>query len=756
MPSDQPNDLLLENLSENGAAPRTRIKDANSAREIYSKMRKADEASARNRAAIDEMFAGAPPYDDAELRATGQGARANVNFGEADALLESALSGYIDLLSSVETLVNFKTKFGDIQERIDYEGIISAEITRMLRGWNAYTPNWLRLATHFVAHGVGITYFESDLDWRWRVGGLGEFLIPRRTLASESEIEVACCSRVMQAQQLYRFIEDPQSAIDVGWNVEVVKRAIQNAVSSSPTSGKHSTDWEGIVREMKSNDLYIGTATASEIKLVHVWNVEFDGRVTHSIILESDTPNTDGFLYRKIGKFPSMEQAFTVFTYGVGVNGHYHSIRGLGAKIFTEIQTSNRLRCQMVDGALLSSSVILQPTTEDALQNLQLTYFGPYTILSPGVEIQDRTIPNASTSVIPVLSDMSRLISNRTAGYQAQATEVDSREKTKYEVKAQQSDRARLGTAALSLFYDPLERLFREVVRRVCRRGYLPDDPGGNEVREFRKRCFEQGVPLEAIYAVDIARVSVVRAIGAGSEQMRQLTFDEFSQIAPAFDDFGRQNLLRDRVAARIGYDNADRYVQKPSAEARPSLDEKFANLENSSLKEGVALPTFPNDNHTVHSRVHITALSEGVSSIDEGGADLPTVLPGLMTMLEHTTKHVEEMSGDPVVRDEAAANRKILSQITEVITNGAKHVEKLRRQQAEQGPQQPGEAQPSAVAGDADMDVRLRQRLAEHQVKLDMLKQQSELKMNLRMMEAKQKMALKDSENAAKLSYQV
>ena len=91
--SSSTNDLLLDTLSESGSPPKTRIKDAKSAREIYHKLLKADEESARNRAAIDEMFAGAPPYDDAELRATGQAARANVNFGEADALLESALAG---------------------------------------------------------------------------------------------------------------------------------------------------------------------------------------------------------------------------------------------------------------------------------------------------------------------------------------------------------------------------------------------------------------------------------------------------------------------------------------------------------------------------------------------------------------------------------------------------------------------------------------------------------------------------------------
>lgn len=746
MYSSSTNDLLLETLDNIGSAPRTRIKDAQCAREIYHKLLKADEGSARNRSQIDEMFAGAPPYDDAELRATGQAARANVNFGEADALLESALSGYVDLLSSVETLVNFKTKFGDPQERIEYEQIIGEEFTRLLRGWNAYTPNWLRLATHFVAHGVGITYFEGDLDWRWRVGGWSDFLIPRKTLASESEIEVACCARSMQAQQLFHYIEDEEKAAELGWDVTVAKKAIQEAVSNSSTVGGQSTDWEGVVREMKNNDLYLGVATASEIKVVHLWNVEFDGRVTHIIVLRDDATGSDRFLYRKIGKFSRMEQAFTIFTYGVGVNGQYHSIRGLGAKIFTEVQTSNRLRCQMVDGALLSSSVILQPTNEEALQNLQLSYFGPYSILTPGVEIQDRPIPNMSTSVMPVLQDMAQLINSRTGSYQVSTSDGGAREKTKYEIQAQQSNNARLNSSALSLFYDPLERLFREVVRRVCRRDYYPAEPGGDAVREFKLRCFDRGVPMEAIYDVDIARVTAVRAIGAGSEQMRQLTFDEFSQIAPSFDEFGRQNLLRDRVAARIGYANADRYVQKPSAESRPLMDEKFANLENNTLSNGAPLPVYPNDNHTVHSRAHISALSQGVAGVQEGSADMVQILPGLVSLLEHTTQHVEAMYGDPTVQEEAASNRKILSQLSEVVTNGAKHVEKLRREGV-------GVAEGPQTAGESDEDLKLQHRIDENQLKLQFMREQADLKMQLREKESLQKRALKDAETARKLA---
>jgi hypothetical protein len=223
----------------------------------------------------------------------------------------------------------------------------------------------------------------------------------------------------------------------------------------------------------------------------------------------------------------------------------------------------------------------------------------------------------------------------------------------------------------------------------------------------------------------------------------------EFSQIAPSFDEFGRQNLLRDRVAARIGYANADRYVQKPSAESRPLMDEKFANLENSTLLGGAPLSVYPNDNHTVHSRVHLDALSQAVAGIQEGSSDMVQVLPGLVSLMEHTTQHVEAMSADPTVKEESAANRKMLSQLNEIVTNGAKHVEKLRREAG-------GTPEGAAMQGSADQDLKIQHRIEENQLKLQFMREQADLKMQLREKESLQKRALKDAETAQKLASRV
>ena len=54
--------IELENISESGKPPRTRIKDAKSAHAIYLAMRYADDASALDRQKIQAMLDGEPPY----------------------------------------------------------------------------------------------------------------------------------------------------------------------------------------------------------------------------------------------------------------------------------------------------------------------------------------------------------------------------------------------------------------------------------------------------------------------------------------------------------------------------------------------------------------------------------------------------------------------------------------------------------------------------------------------------------------------
>jgi hypothetical protein len=738
-------ELLLQTLTPEGDIPESRIADPEAAKRIYDVLWDADRVRRRNRAEIQAMLDGVPPYDEEELRATGQADRANINFGEGESLLESAMAGYVDLLNSVERLVSFKTTFGDPSQRYEWEQIISEEMTRMLRNWPRYTSQFLLLANHFVGHGVGVLYFDDEVDWRWKVSGLGDFLIPNRTFACEEDVEVAIARRSYQVHQLYAFIKDEEIATAAGWNVPETRKAIINAVNAGASSDRF-TDWEELRAQLKNNDLTLGYAGASEVKVIHLWNREFNGSISHLVSLEDGS--NEEFLCKRIGPFKNVSEAFTIFTFGVGTNGYYHSIRGLGYKIYPQIQASNRLRCQFFDGSMLSSSLMVQPESEDALNDLNLFYYGPYSILPPKMKIIERAVPNLANNVVPMLADLNATIQNKTGAYQTTSATPSGKERTKFEVQAQLAQGAKLSSAALNLFYEPWQRHLKEVVRRIVRPLYLPTEPGGDEVARFIEKCVNRGVPVEAIYAIDLDTVVAVKAIGAGSETSRLLAFEDFMQMMSAFDDTGKRNVLRDRVAARVGYDQVNRYIPPIGSENRPLPDEKVAELENNSMQLNQVVTVKPNENHFIHARVHSQLLAQMMQRIDQGQMSLEQAVQPLVNLVQHQTQHVQSIQVDVSIEQDVALLRQQLQQAGEFTYNG---MEKLKRQQQDQ--QIAALANPTPQEGQPAMDPLMQQKMLEHQLKLQMMQEQFTLQQQMKLEESRQKLAIEDARAARKMA---
>lgn len=747
-----------------GAAPKMRIESVDAARNVYESVRKSDEGSSRNRSLIDGMFNGAPPFVQADLVEIGQGDRTNIDFGEAAALKDQALAGYYDLTSSVDVLARVETSYGTPEQQSEWNQILSEEFHETLKEWQEFEFNHQILCDQFVSHGVGVSYFEDEVDWRWRVAGLGEFRIPRGTKANEYEIEVATVEREYQAHQLYSYIRHPEVAKTLGWDVPTVKAALMRACLEQQTP--RIGEWEKLEVQLKNNDLLYGNAKSKKVTVVHMWVREFSGKVTHLMFLRdpigTEYGETEKFLFKRPDRFDSPTKCFVTFTYGVG-NGTYHGIRGLGFRIYPHIQLLNRLRCGMVDGALLSSSLIVQPTDSSsrALEDLTLTYAGPYALFPPGLKIVEKAVPNFENNIIPVLGDLSQQVQNNTGAYQTRSTTRDGQARTAYEIRAQLQKESVLSQASVNLFYHPWKRLLTEIYSRLSRKGYTALEPGGREAVDFRMRCLSRGVPEQAIYRVE--RVEPVRAIGFGSPGMRMAAIDETMQIFGSLDERGRVNLLRDRIAARFGQEVVDRYLPAPGSAMRPPIDDKIAVLENTDLGNGVPIPVSPGENHFIHASRHLTACDQLEQALSQGVVEPVKVAQAFQAFLPHLASHLEGLGQDTVRKDEVALMRQRLQQLAAASQRlndelSAQQENAAKAQQAEQ--QRVMQAEQARVA---DMERQLaeaqqlspkaQQDIAERQAKLQMDVERHQAQMALKQAEATQKFSLRDAETAAKVA---
>ena len=723
----------LGSFDDKGTPLISRIKDVKSACAIFEGLRRADEQSSQNRARVDAMFDGANPYSQTSLNASGQGLKTNLNFGEAQNLLDISLSSYVDLYSSLERLVEVRGTLGEPSEITTKEDIVAEELTHLLRSWPEFHSSYLRLCTTFIKHGVGLAYFDTPDEWKFRVGGFADVLIPRQTPSSENLIDVAVGRREYHLHELFGYISNEEAAQKVGWDVEEVKRVLLKNASSRGRTDRHYDDWEVLQKELKNNDIYEGYQNPT-VSVLHFWVRELDGTVSHYMCSEKSPKN---FMYKKLSRYEKPEQAFVMFTYGVGSNGTYHSVRGLGHRIFNHIQTSNRLRCQMVDGAMLASAVMIQPDSQRALDELGFTYYGAYAVLSPGVNLIEKAVPNLSNSVQPALNDMANQLARNTDTISTYGPERSSPYRNQMQVVADMDVSSRLSGASLNLFYASWNRLLREIVRRVVvgkkRDPFLED---------FYRRCEARGIEREFINTLDVERTKAVRSIGNGSQVNRVNALRELQGIAPQFDETGRKNLTRDIVATRVGHDLADRYIPQQEG-ARPTVDNKIAFLENKELLAGQSVPVVSNELHGSHLQVHVPELNQLIEQLNMGVADPVQSLPALQAFYEHISDTAQQIAADPAMEGLLGQTKQVLQFAEEMINNTSKQVQKMQRD-AMQGQGQEGQGQ----EGGPEMATKMQ----EHQLKMQMAQQKAELDMQIKQAKFEQEQAIRDAENVMKL----
>ena len=760
---------VLETLSKDGSPPRSRIKDAKSAYEIWETLRRADAVSAFDRSKIDAAYDNERPYDERALINAGQSYRVNVSWGFAKQVLDTAMAGYTDIINAPQTFFSCPTLYGSQTENDELSQVVAQEVTAAIRSWRNFFPTYLKLCNSFIKHGVGVVMFNDEWDWRWKSTDMSDFKIPRKTEIGQDNIDVAACLRFYSPTQLYQLIKDEEMAKIHGFNIEACRRAIIQSVNNNNNYYNfRQYDWEKLELELRNNDLFFTTQAANQqsIRVVHLWVTEFDNRVSHYMI--NDDNSVQDFLFKKVGRFETSYQAYTVFTYGVGTNGYYHGVRGQGYDVFAINGALNRAYCSLLEIASFGSAPTFQPKDETALQEMQFIPNGIYNLLSPGIDvIKDTIVPNVSSGTLPIVNAFTQLFRERTSSYNTESLVNTSIEKSATQVRAELSNIAKMSVSSLNLFFDPWESLMREMVRRMKRKDYDAREPGGKQIAELHKRLLRRGSEsfgdkdryLQAFLNLDVDRLRVTKPVGAGSEAARMVSFDRLMGIFGSLPDFGKQNLIWDIASETAGYENAARYAIQPNESDKPTVDASIAQIENNQLIAGSNIQVIDGQNNLVHAKIHTEALNPLVSQAQEllelDPMQLAPMLGGINALNAHVAQHVELLSQDPQMRSESAMFRQVLQNADEILHNGTLKVQKLMGQQEQQAMMMQGQEEQAQPQIDPAALAKIDSERAVRQAKLEMDMQTHQQKMVMRQQEASQKLVLRDAEVASKIQTQ-
>lgn len=733
----------LANLDTKGRPPRSsRMTKASDARTLFVELLRDDEGSAQKRARVQANKDGEPPFDQGRLNASGQGSRTNTNFLLMQDRVNKAVNGYMDIIVTPKSLMTLDVEFGEASERAELAQIIAQELTRTIRKWKGFTYNFQRLVDLFVTHGVGIEHANDTIDFRFKVTGFGDFLIPRQTEASEDEILYAIARRDMTVTELYQKIENEEAATNLGWDVDATIKALHSATTESAKGGIGEV--ENFRQSIKNNDI-TADRKYQHVPLLYVWVREFDGSI--SFFITTKDGDGDEFLFKHENRYECAEDAFNFYCYGIG-NGTYHGIRGMGHMIFALCQLHNRLMSQKADSVMLAEGLLLQTESANALQEASLnTIGGVGTLLSQGFEVIDRKF-SASDLTLPFLGEVTSLMGQISSRFMApSSTRGGDVYKSKDEVNAELEAAASGDSGAIDLFYLAWDR----TLRRMCKR--IVNGPKTDKlVGEFHKRVTKLGILPEMLKAIDYDSIYAFRTIGAGSPAARSIAFRQLMEILPQLDEIGRKNLIYQYVSNVVGHVNAQAFATSAD-EPRLGVEAGQAEIENVMLMQGSQVQVFPYQMHATHLQIHLPALMDTLEGVEIGTIDPMTSLDGLVAMLDHVGVHGEAIASDPTQDALYRQVKEVVNNTRQIVVNMQRKIKADVRQGMESGevPQDgsmpPQEGQPDAKAA---ADARLKEiQVQTAEFKLQLSQALGQMKLAAEQAKHDQALALNDAKAA-------
>jgi hypothetical protein len=766
----------IATVTESGTPVKERVSSIESARALFEKCKTNDLTMSVLRARWKGMNDGNPPYIQARLDELGLGYMTNFNSMEMRAILEQKAGAFYELFFEVPTQIEVKQVFGlDTQTPgPNYGDIIAEEYSTLMLNWPGYLVCLDKSRRQSDLYGYGVAGWPDSYDWRPTAFETGNFCTDPLATVEVDKLPYFMIRANLYAGELLKYIEDKEAAVKAGWNVTAVEKLLAEVYVGK---GQQSTDkyqtslWEEAQRRIRNNDWTLDNKDFEPVKVVFFLIKEVFGeqKVSRYIFSEAVIPGADAFLFKKQNEFECMRNVLWLLPYN-NADTYLRSCRGLAAMIEQHCDLSNRFLGNVFDAGRTISSLLLQPTSVMDLSKLQLVRMGIVTIIPPGLNTLQSTFQPQISPLIQ-LRDLSSNIMRNNNGVYRQHSELfaeSQAQKTAYQVSQEVAKEARLEKTSVAYDLECIERLHREIFRRLTNPDYILseiDYPGKKEALKFIGKCVLRGVPLELLLLQDAWEIYATRPIGLGSWGVKLDLTNQLMQpgIISRMDERGQVNAFRDYLAVRFGYRNVDRYKPIVNRDTVASNESSIAALENNDFLEGATIPVGSDQTHVLHLATHgqiVAGILQAVSQTDAAGMDVNKALGSLSAALPHMEKHAAYLAQDP-------SRQETVKQVMDLITQGvavykklqkyAQQLAQLKRQQEQQNANTVSAAQ--QVLQNADAQIKLYE--IEKKAELERIKQESlnamrkektDSQMEIRREQAAQDLKLKADRQMAEL----
>lgn len=671
-------------------------------------MRQADYPRAANRARINGLMNGEPPFKEEQP--------VNVNFLEGTHLSQDARAQFYGAFCKQGTYFKAHTDAGSKSKNGTYSNDVTYEMQRRMKRSMVYFETFRSKFALDVLHGIGPATWEDGDAWCPDAIGVEDVLIPARTLLTMKNLPFFAIYRSFTAPELIKLTSKPN--LDKAWNMPLVNKCLEQV--DKEASALMGNNWgeiwspEKVQERIKSDGGFYAYDECPTINCFdfYFWNDngKTEGWSRRIILDEWSTPSNGAgsvrdsdigkgkFLYnpkdRKFASHVSEIISFQFADLSAVAPFRYHSVRSLGWLLYAVCHLQNRMRSRFNESVFESlMNYYRVKNMEDADRALYLN------LMNRGfVDESIQFVPQAerwqvNSQLIELgMGENQRLIQAHSSSYtQPQNFGQDKQDKTKFQVMAEINSSTTLVSSALGQAYRYQEPEYREIFRRFCKK-----NSNDMDVRSFRAAVLRKGVPEELLNP-ELWEIEPSRVMGAGNKTLEMAISEQLYSMMPKFDPDPQREILRD-VVFNITEDpaRAERLVPIEPLKVSDSIHDAQTGVA-AALMQGLPVMVKTGQNHAEVVQALLFTLKSVIDRCNQrGGMATPDQIQGMGAIAQHIEEHIKILSQDESEKQAVAAFGKELGKLMNFVKA---FVQRLQEQMKKQQQQQGQQGDPAAAA---------------------------------------------------------
>ena len=609
--------------------------------QLINDLRYASWGRACNRAEINSLFNGAPPFTDQEVEQNR--IAVNVNDLSSTHIDMAARSQFTNALVLPNPLVDIALDYGPVWKKSQWAGTITKHLNRLMKDSLAFQEEEESTFAQTVLHGIGPCNWSDRYSWCGEARGVEDILIPGDTLRSLKNLPFFAVYRSWSAPELSRMISGPK--VDPGWNKTLAKRMLRwiDKESIRLMGTKYPDLWmpEKWAERIKEGGQY----WLAQVPTVDVWDFYFwsddDGQAGWKRRIVPDTWSLSGnatsavmtqdrqryglngkadFIYDSGSRnYADRLDEIIHFQFGDAsavAPFRYHTVRSLGFLMFAVCHLQNRLKCKIHDAVFENLLPYLRVNNPADAERALKVSLDNYAVIDPTVSFipqNERIQINQNLAEMGLAINQQTMSQNSAPFMQRFDMHDENPNETATKTMAKMTASDALISSVIGRAYAYQKYKFKEMARRFC-----VADSRDPDVRKFRLCCLKAGVPEEALN-VEAWDVTPTKVSGNGNKMMQMAIAEKMMAV---------------------------RQLHAPEAQARILRSYDFAVTGDPDMANALN-PDQPHISDTVHdSQLLAGTLMLGMPVTPKGGANPQEVIETLLHSMASVIKRIEGTGG--------------------------------------------------------------------------------------------------------------